>query len=76
MALIISKWGNSAAIRLPKNLLETVALHIGDTVNVVQQGKTLVIEPSKPTLEELLSKVTADNKHQDLIPQPTGNELL
>lgn len=76
MALEISKWGNSAAIRLPKSLLERVSLHIGDTVNVVPKGRTLVIEPSRPTLEELLSKVSDENKHQDLMAKSMGNELL
>ncbi len=76
MAIAISKWGNSAALKLPKNLLETLNIQIGDKVNLVPQGHTVVIEPCKPSLEELLAKVTDDNKHTACFTDQKGNELL
>lgn len=76
MTVAISKWGNSAALRLPKNILETLALHIGDKVNLVQRGRTIVIEPCKPSLGELLAKVTINNKHASIFDDQKGNELL
>lgn len=76
MAIAIAKWGNSAALRLPKGVLEALALHIGDKVNLVQKGKTIVIEPCKPSLDELLSQITEENRHQDMLSEPAGNELL
>jgi antitoxin MazE len=76
MTVAISKWGNSAALRLPKNILEALALHIGDRVNLVQKGNTIVIEPCKPSLEELLAKVTDFNKHESVFNDQKGNELL
>ena len=72
----ISKWGNSAALRLPKNMLEKLSLQIGDQVNLVQKGNTVVIEPCKPSLDDLLAKVTHSNKHASVIIDRTGNELL
>ncbi|WP_022942092.1 AbrB/MazE/SpoVT family DNA-binding domain-containing protein [Psychromonas hadalis] len=76
MSVAISKWGNSAALRLPKNILEVLALHIGDKVNLVQKGHTVIIEPCKPSLEELLAKVTDGNKHDLVFNDQKGNELL
>jgi antitoxin MazE len=76
MTVAISKWGNSAALRLPKNILETLALRIGDKVNLVQKGHTVIIEPCKPSLEELLAKVTDSNKHAAVFTDQKGNELL
>ncbi|PKH02437.1 AbrB/MazE/SpoVT family DNA-binding domain-containing protein [Psychromonas sp. MB-3u-54] len=76
MTVAISKWGNSAALRLPKNILENLALHIGDKVNLVQKGNTVVIEPCKPSLDELLDKVTINNRHEAMFTDKIGNELL
>lgn len=76
MSLVISKWGNSAALRLPKHVLHTLALHIGDKVNLVHKGHTIIIEPCKPSLEELLAKVTDSNKHDAVFSDQKGNELL
>ena len=76
MSIAISKWGNSAALRLPKDLLDRLSLQVGDKVEIQQQGNQIVITPSKPSLEELLSRVTAQNKHQSLVNDVEGRELL
>lgn len=76
MSISIAKWGNSAALRLPKNVLETLSLNIGDSVNLVQKGQDIVIEPCKPSLDELLSKVTADNRHDEVLSDVVGKELI
>ena len=76
MSVAISKWGNSAALRLPKNILDTLSLHIGDEVNLVQKGNTIIIEPCKPSLDELLAKVTSSNKHASVFSDQKGNELI
>lgn len=72
----ISKWGNSAALRLPKNILDALSLQIGDQVNLTLKENTLVIEAAKPSLEELLGKITTENRHVELITNSAGNELL
>jgi antitoxin MazE len=76
VSVAISKWGNSAGIRLPKNILNTLALNIGDKVNLVQKGHTIIIEPCKLSLEELLEKVTDCNKHEAVFTDKKGHELL
>lgn len=58
--LQIAKWGNSAAIRLPKATLDELGLKQGDIVELsVQEGRG-IIEPSRPkkiTLEWIISEM-------------------
>lgn len=76
MTVSIVKWGNSAALRLPKSILEALSLHIGDPVNIIQKGNSVVIEPCKPSLDDLLSKVTTQNRHNEVFTDSFGNELI
>lgn len=76
MAVSIAKWGNSAALRLPKNVLEALSLNIGDQVTIVQKGNTVVIEPCKPSLDDLLAQITPQNRHAEVLPDSAGNELI
>ncbi len=43
MTAKISKWGNSAAIRLPKEIMDALALHVGDKIEISQQNNRVVI---------------------------------
>ncbi len=38
--MIVSKWGNSLAVRLPKKLAEEMDLHDGDEIAIVKATKT------------------------------------
>jgi len=76
MTISIAKCGNSAAIRLPKNILNALSLQIGDSVTIVQKGNSLVIKPAKPSLDELLAQVTPENRHAEVLNDQTGRELL
>ncbi|ADJ29342.1 AbrB/MazE/SpoVT family DNA-binding domain-containing protein [Nitrosococcus watsonii] len=76
MIASIAKWGNSAAIRLPKKILDALSLHIGDQVNIVQRGRSVVIEPCKPSLDDLLARVTPQNRHEEVFTGQAGHELL
>jgi len=76
MTVSIAKWGNSAALRLPKNILEALSLNIGDSVTIVQKGNTVVIERCKPSLDDLLARVTPQNRHLEVFADSMGNELI
>lgn len=76
MTTSIAKWGNSAALRLPKSILDALSLHIGDEVNIVQRGRSVVIEPCKPSLDDLLARVTPQNRHEEFFIDQAGRELL
>jgi antitoxin MazE len=63
----ISKWGNSLAIRLPRNLVAELGLADGDAVELFAENGRLVIAPISREygLEELADKITPDNRHTE-----------
>lgn len=80
MNVVVNKWGNSLAVRIPKNIAEGFKIHDGSTLQMrLSKGvhPKIIIEPSEPTLEDLLALVTAENCY-NLIDwgNPVGNELL
>ena len=59
MQVRISKWGNSLAVRLPKELAEKLALKEGQSVEVSIKDRTLNLRPVAkryPTLEEMVAE--------------------
>ena len=48
MAQKVIKIGSSAAITLPKRILEKLGISIGDKVVVESEGGKIVVEPQKP----------------------------
>ncbi len=52
--MLVSKWGDSLAVRLPKELVEGMGLTVGDELNVVVvKGKTVVLEKDERRSEAL-----------------------
>ena len=78
MNATIQKWGNSLALRIPKSFASEVGLKSDSPVDISTEDGKLVIAPvTKPqlTLEQLLTKVTAENIHHEIEAGPaTGNE--
>src|SRR6202035_1859886 len=58
-AMLVSKWGDSLAVRLPKTLVEKMGLSAGDELNIVDVAeRTLVVQKEdrrKAALERLAS---------------------
>ena len=52
----VTKWGNSLALRLPKSIAADVRLHEGSQVDMLVEGDSLVVRPSRPKykLKDLL----------------------
>src|SRR3546814_16903982 len=68
MGILVKKWGNSAAIRIPSGLMVAAALDIGQEVEVREEGGRLIIEPVlKPayTLDELLASMTQETRSEE-----------
>lgn len=60
----VQKWGNSLALRIPKNVAEEAGLHQNAAVELSLEEGRLVVQPIRPqplTLEELLQGVTDGN---------------
>jgi antitoxin MazE len=76
--MLVSKWGNSLGIRIPKSIAEQVALQEGDEISLLVEGNKIIISPakkSKYTLEELLEGMSDENLHSEIDwGTPQGNE--
>lgn len=60
MKVQIAKWGNSAAVRLPKALLEQMGVEAGSEVDMSIDNGVLTItavETARPSLAELISSM-------------------
>jgi len=75
----VARWGNSLAVRIPKPLAETTKLREGEKLSLsVARDGAIVLRPArrKYRLEELLSKVTSKNRHQETDwGPPVGDEI-
>lgn len=74
----VQKWGNSLAVRIPAAIAEATAIKQGVELllAVNEEGIQLIPKKKKPTLDELLSKITPENKHAEIDFGITGNELI
>jgi antitoxin MazE len=73
----VQKWGNSLALRIPKNYADQMGLSSNSPVEISLEGNRLVIEPARrPTLDALLDGVTPDNIHTETDwGAPVGKEV-
>jgi antitoxin MazE len=74
----LARWGNSLAVRIPLRVAETARLREGDALTLaVGKNGAIVIKPAqrKYQLDELVSKITARNRHDETDWGPrAGNE--
>ena len=82
MTTKVQKWGNSLAMRLPKELARNFNLKAGSRISFVQKDYTFEVKPevkvSKPkyTLEELVAGITPKNRHKEFDwGKPMGKEI-
>jgi antitoxin MazE len=74
----LRKWGNSLAVRLPVTAARAMAVTDGSEVELVLEGKQLVIRRVDPntSLTELLERVTPENLHGEVSTgTPRGREV-
>ena len=78
MTTTVQKWGNSLAIRIPAGVAEQIDIQQGSEMEMTVglQGITLIPKKRKPTLEELLSKCTPENRHAEIDFGVIGKELF
>jgi antitoxin MazE len=78
MRVALRKWGNSLAVRLPVTAARAMAVTDGSEVELVLEGKQLVIRRVDPntSLTELLERVTPENLHGEVSTgTPRGREV-
>lgn len=65
----VGRWGNSLAVRIPKDLAEEARLEVDTEVELSVEGDRLLVEPTAPgrwSLPDLLVLVTKENLHHEL----------
>ena len=80
MNVIVNKWGNSLAVRIPKNIADLFKIHDGTKLEMrLSKGlhPRIILERTAPTLDDLLELVTPENQYT-LVDwgKAEGNELL
>lgn len=76
MRAMVSKWGNSLGIRIPRGLAQDARIAEGTAVELRVEDGRLVVEPLEAeSLEALLARVTPENLHgEQLADAPVGRE--
>lgn len=74
----IARWGNSLAVRLPKQIADGAGLGEGTTVDVDVVNGIVQVAPTRPSysLVELLAGITPDNIPESFDDSRRGKELL
>jgi antitoxin MazE len=67
MKAVVSKWGNSLAVRIPKAIAGELGFRDGTAIEVKNDNGRVVLErTSRPSLKKLLSGITVDNRHGEI----------
>ena len=79
MEVIVKKWGNSAAVRIPAAIMEAAHVDLDQPVDVREEQGRIVIEPVRRKtykLDELLNGITGGNLHEPVdTGSPVGKEV-
>ncbi|MDX1916250.1 MAG: AbrB/MazE/SpoVT family DNA-binding domain-containing protein [Methylophilus sp.] len=80
MIVSLKKWGNSASVRIPSLILESLNLKLDDPLDIKEEDGRIIIAPIKTNefkLEDLLSAITPENLHSRIdFGEPVGKELI
>ncbi len=76
MTVAIKKWGNSLALRIPKDIAKTLHIDNNSVLELNIRDGALVLEPQNETLlESLVSRIDSDNLHAEVdTGKAVGNE--
>lgn len=64
MTTKVQKWGNSLAVRLPKDVARALSFKAGTPVSIRQERRGILImskSEREPTLEELIAQINPKN---------------
>lgn len=69
MIASIAKWGNSLAVRIPRDALRELNVAEGEELTLAVEGGALVLRPVKQRLtydiEALVAGITVENRHEE-----------
>jgi len=79
MPIVVKKWGNSAAIRIPSSILKAAKISLEQAVEVHAEEGRIIIEPMRGEydLSALIAGITSENRHHETdFGMPNGQEWL
>ncbi|NLO89483.1 MAG: AbrB/MazE/SpoVT family DNA-binding domain-containing protein [Clostridia bacterium] len=72
----VQKWGNSLGVRIPNSMAKEIGLKEGMSVKFYIEDGAIVIRPAECDLETLLSQITPENLHEEIVVEgPVGREV-
>ena len=76
MTVALKKWGNSLALRIPKDILNTLAINENSIMELSVNNGMLTVKPKSNTLlETLVSQINSENLHKEIdTGRSVGNE--
>jgi Growth regulator len=69
MRVVIKKWGNSAAVRLPSSMLKSLRVGLDDLMEVRVEKGCLILQPVRDeqyTLAQLVGGIKPGNVHEEV----------
>jgi antitoxin MazE len=74
MKSVVKKWGNSLAVRIPKNISKEILVTEGSNINIKVENGNIILSPSQKeySLKDLLKNITEKNIHSEI---STGNHV-
>jgi len=76
VTVALKKWGNSLALRIPKDIATTLSIEYNSNMELSIENGALVLKPQKNSrLEDLVSKINSSNLHNEIdTGKSVGNE--
>ncbi|MGL4609163.1 MAG: AbrB/MazE/SpoVT family DNA-binding domain-containing protein [Trueperaceae bacterium] len=73
----VQRWGNSQGLRIPKELLETANITIGDDVHILaKEGKIVIEKRKKFDLKDMVSRMPKKYEVEEIsLGKPMGKEV-
>ncbi|WP_040336132.1 AbrB/MazE/SpoVT family DNA-binding domain-containing protein [Candidatus Magnetobacterium casense] len=78
MFTTIQKWGNSLGVRIPGVIAKSLNISNGTQLEITERDGKITLTPvhNRYTLEELVSNITQDNRHEESDGgYPVGKEI-
>lgn len=79
MRVLVKKWGNSAAVRIPASVMQAANLSLEQSVEVKEEDGRIVIEPARPrvfSIADLVDGISSANLHTPIDTGPArGREV-
>jgi antitoxin MazE len=77
MRVILSKWGNSLAFRVPKDVAELAGFQEGEALELTLDGQSSVVSKKRYSLEEMLKDMEGKEWPPLIFDDPPrGSEIL